>query len=156
MKKNKVYLINSIRDYILKCPFIDNLSGLGVDFLSNDTNTYSIEPQPVKSLISMHVDGSSERQFVFVFATTFNYSEEIKQNIENSGFFEDFREWIEENNENEVFPILEKGKTPTEIEVMTDGYLYNVANNMKSARYQIQMKLLYDQEPRGSFYLERR
>lgn len=142
-------MIESIRNYILTCPFLDDLKRVGVEFLSEDPTSYSIEETPAKAIIEEYIDGSSKRQFEFVFASRFDYSEEIKNQIENSGFYEKFSDWVEENSENGILPTLDQNKTALELEVLTSGYLYNIADNMRTARYQIQMRLIYRKEEKS-------
>lgn len=144
--KDKKYRIERIKDYILTCPYLDSLSQFGVNFLDRNSNSYSIEEVPGKNIITNHVDGSSERQVTFVFASIFDFSEEIEVQINNSGFYEDFSDWIEENNEKEIFPELKEGETPTLIEVVSSGYLYAIIDGMKKAQYQIQCRLTYEKE----------
>ncbi len=146
MDNEKKYLISSIRDYIITCPYLKKLNNLGINFLDEESNSFSIEDVPSKRIVTKYVDGSSKRQIIFVVASTFDFSEEVQNQINNSGFYEDFSDWIEENNDNGVFPDLKAGYTPEEIEVETSGYLYSVFNGMKQARYQIQCKFTYIKE----------
>ncbi len=143
---NKQYLISSIRDYILTCPYLEKLEKLGINFLDEKSNSFSIEEIPSKKILNKYVGGSSKRQIIFVVASTFLFSEEIQNQINNSGFYEDFSDWIEENNDNGVFPKLKDGYTPDEIEVETSGYLYSIYSDMSKARYQIQCKFTYIKE----------
>ena len=66
------------------------------------------------------------------------------QNIENSGFYEDFSRWIEEESSKGNLPILEGNRESLEIKVSTTGYAFQTDDN--SARYQIQLKLIYFQK----------
>lgn len=142
--EEKKYLIDSCREFILSCPFIDKLAEFGVDFLSNDPNTYSIEEVPTKPIINPYIDGTSERQFTFTFASRFNYSQEIESNKINSHFYEDFFEWVEECSNNGNLPILNNGKVALELKVLTGGYLYSA--DFSTARWQMQLQLIYEQE----------
>ena len=146
MKQEKEYLIKNIREYILTCPHLEKLSKLGINFLDSNSINYSIEEVPGKTIVSKHVDGSSERQITFTFASVFDFSEEIETQINNSGFYEDFSEWIEENDYKGVYPELKEGLPPTSIEVVTSGYLYSIISGHRKARYQIQCKLTYEKE----------
>lgn len=143
-------IIESVREYILKCPYLEDLAKVNVNFLPKDTNNYSIEEVPSQTgkgnIVKEYLDGSSEREFNFVFACIFDYSEDLQINIENSGFFENFQEWIEENNLNDVYPKLKEGLEPFSIAVTTTGYLFYVPEKMDRAIYQIQLKLLYEKE----------
>ncbi len=136
-------IIEGVRDYILTCPYLDTLKRLNINFLDDG---YSIEEVPVDPVVKSYIDGSSERQFVFTFATRFEYNEEVKNNIDNSGFFEKFEKWLEENQSNGNLPELPEKMTASSIEINSNGYLYGIDNNMAYARYQIQLRLLYDKE----------
>lgn len=139
-------ITESIKNYLAKCPHLGDFKRLCVDFLPEDTETYSIEEIPAETILRAYIDGSSERQFVFVFAARFFYSEETRNNIENSGFYEKFAEWLEEQTEADDLPVLADGKTATKIEAMSSGYLFDVSGDLSTARYQIQCRLIYDQE----------
>ena len=139
-------IVESVKNYILTCPLLGNLGRLNIDFLPEDQDTYSIEEIPATAILKTNIDGSTERQFVFVFASRFHYSEEIRNNIENSGFYEQFAEWLEQQTEADNLPELSGGKTATKIEAMSSGYLYGISGDFTNARYQIQCRLIYDKE----------
>lgn len=139
-------IIESVKNFILTCPLLSELKRLNVDFLPEDPDTYSIEEIPAQAITKTYIDGSTERQFVFVFASRFYYSEEVRNNIENSGFYEEFAEWLEEQTKADNLPELTGCKTATKIEAMSSGYLYDIAGDLNNARYQIQCRLIYDKE----------
>ena len=139
-------IIESIQKYIQECPLLPEFSRLCVDYLPQGTNTYSIEEVPAQAILRTNIDGSTERQFLFVFASRLFYSEELRNNIDNSGFFEDFAEWLEEQTDNDNLPELEAGKKASKIEAISSGYLFDVSGDLATARYQIQCRLTYDQD----------
>ncbi|MCD7722692.1 MAG: chloramphenicol resistance protein [Clostridiales bacterium] len=139
-------IIEALKDFILQCPYLDELKKVNVDFLPSDPDTYSIEEEPSQAIIREFVDGSSERQFVFTFASRMTYNNEVANNISNSGFFENFQNWLEECTENDVFPELDEGLTPYKIEALSTSYLIGINGDLQNARYQIQCRLLYDKE----------
>ena len=139
-------IVESVKDFILTCPLLADLKRLNIDFLPEDPDTYSIEGIPAPEITKTYLDGSTERQFVFVFAARMFYSEEVRNNIENSGFYEKFAEWLEEQTEAENLPVLTGKKTASKIEAMSSGYLYDIAGDLTNARYQIQCRLIYDKE----------
>lgn len=139
-------IIESVKNFILTCPLLTDLKRLNIDFLPEDPDTYSIENIPAQEIIKTYLDGSTERQFVFVFAARMFYSEEVRNNIENSGFYEKFAEWLEEQTEADNLPVLTEGKTASKVEAMSSGYLYDIAGDLSNARYQIQCRLIYDKE----------
>ena len=72
------------------------------------------------------------------------YDQDSRINIENSGFFQDFDEWLEEQSFMGNFPDLEDGKLPVLMETLNSGYLYDV--NGINAKYRIECRLIYVQE----------
>ena len=139
-------IIESVKNFILTCPYLTELAAVNVDFLPDSTDTYSIEEVPTNSVIKTYLDGAQERQYVFVFASRFYYSDETKNNIENSGFYEDFSDWLDEQSQNGNLPIMREGLTPTKIEAISSGYLFDISGDLSNARYQIQCRLIYDKE----------
>ena len=139
-------IIESVKNFILTCPYLAELAAVNVDFLPDSPDTYSIEEVPTSSVIRTYLDGSQERQYVFVFASRFYYSDETKNNIENSGFYEDFSDWLDEQSQNGNLPIMRDGLTPTKIEAISSGYLFDISGDLSNARYQIQCRLIYDKE----------
>ena len=139
-------IIESVKNFILTCPLLSEFKRLNVDFLPEDPDTYSLEGIPAAEILTTYLDGSTERQFVFVFAARLFYSEEVRNNIENSGFYEKFAEWLEEQTEADNLPQLTGKRTASKIEAMSSGYLYDIAGDLTNARYQIQCRLIYDKE----------
>lgn len=139
-------IIESVKNYIAMCPLLGTFRSLRVDFLPEDVDCYSIEPNVCDPIIRRYIDGSTERQFQFVFASRFFYSEESRNNIDNSGFYEQIAEWLDLQTEEGNFPELAAGKTPTKIEATSCGYLFDINGDMSSARYQIQCRLIYDMD----------
>lgn len=139
-------IIEAVKNFILKCPYLDELKKVNVDFLPSDPDTYSIEEVPTEVILKEYIDGSTERQFVFVFASRMRWNDEIINNIQNSGFFEKFRHWLEQCTELENMPVLDEGMSAYKIEAMSNGCLFDVSGNSEYARYQIQCRLLYDKE----------
>lgn len=146
MDSEKKYIIDSIRKYILTCPYLTKLSNFGINYLDDKSDSFSIEELPSKTIVDKYIDGSSKRQLIFVVCSMFDFSDELQNQINNSGFYEDFSDWIEENNDEGIFPTLKDGLIPDEIEVDTSGYLYSIFDGMRKARYQIQCKFTYIKE----------
>lgn len=139
-------IIESVTKFIMSCPFLTELAKVNVDFLPADPDTYSVEEVPSETIRKRYLDGSSERQFLFTFAARLNYSDEVRNNIDNSGFFEDFEEWLENCTNEEIFPVMKEGLTPLKIEAISSGYLFDVSGDLSNSRYQIQCRLIYDKE----------
>ncbi len=147
MIEKKETLIGSIRDFIKTCPYLkefDDAVTINVDKLSSDTTTYTINEAVFQPILKKYVDGSSERQYVFVFGSREEYGHDVFENIENIGFFEDFSNWLEVQVIQNKVPILGVGKQALTIEATTNGYAFQTSES--KAIYQIQCKLTYFQK----------
>ena len=139
-------IIESIKNYISDCPHLEKLAKVKVDFLPSDPTTYSIEQTPSEPYLEKWIYGGGVKQLTFVFASRMFYSDELANNIDNCGFFENFQNWLEEQTENDNLPELEEGMTATQIEAISSGYLFDITGNLDNARYQIQCRLIYEKE----------
>lgn len=139
-------IIESVREFVKKCPYLDEFTNINVDFLSPNDGGYSIDEQPTETILTRYIDGSTERQFVFAFSARFAWNQERENNINNSGFFEHFQQWLEECTENDDLPDMPDGMTPFSIKATSSGYLYGIENSQRYAKYQCQCQLIYDKE----------
>ena len=141
-------IIEAVRNYIKTCPYLkefeDEVVKVNVDKLEEDSTVYSIDESVFDPIVKTYIDGSSERQFVFVFASREDYGQDFFQNIQNIGFYDDFSKWLEENTKNGILPDLGPGKTSSRIKAISNGYAFQT--DVDKARYQIQCKLTYYQE----------
>lgn len=131
-------LIEAVREHLKTCPLLAE-GRLNVDFLPPDEGSYSVEATPANPLIQRYIDGSSKRQFVFVLASTEFYGENIRQNLDNIGFYQSFTDWLEEA----PLPPIDDGKTAQKMEALTSGYAF--LTDTDKARYQIECRLIYHQ-----------
>ncbi|WP_035293779.1 chloramphenicol resistance protein [Clostridium sp. KNHs214] len=134
-------IIDSLRNYIRKCPHLDTFNNairVNVNYLAPDADTYSIEEIPIEPIVKKYVNGDSIRQYAFIFTSRKPYGADVLQNIDNSGFYERFADWIENND---ILPVLDEGLEPLEIKVTSTGYAFAVTED--TAQFQIQLKLKY-------------
>lgn len=136
----KKHIIKAIREYIEKCPYLHD-GKIGVDYLENEEMAYSIEPSPVSPMEANFIDDTGIKQFGFILASRESYGQETIQNMVNTEFYEDFSNWIEENNFNGVLPDIKGIET---IECLSTGYAYQTG--IDTARYQIQLRVTYYKE----------
>lgn len=136
-------IIEAVRKYVETYPALSG-SKLNVDFLPPDAATYSVDVVPAKSVVRSYLDGSTVRQFLFVLASRSYWGADIRQQVDNLHFFEDFEDWIGAQNRARRFPDLGEGRTAQKLEVVTSGYAF--AQDTGLARYQIQCKLTYYQK----------
>lgn len=135
-EEKKKSIIKAIREYIGECPYLHD-GKIGVDYLENEM-AYSIEPSPVSPKDTNFIDDTGIKQFAFILASRESYGQEIIQNILNTEFYEDFSNWIEENNMNGILPEIDGIET---IECLSTGYAYQTG--IDTARYQIQLRITY-------------
>lgn len=136
-------IINAIRDYLRTCPLLDN-NRINVDFLGKEAVEYSIEPTPTDPVIRTYADGGTLRQYLFVFASREWYGPDVRMMLDNSGFFEAFADWIEEQSMRGNLPVLSGRRKSRSLEVLSSGYLFE--NTTNDAKYQIQLRLVYYQD----------
>ena len=137
-------MITAIRNHILTCPYLDQEGRIGVDYLDNQPVNYSIDPVPSISILSKDILGNTQRQYLFVFASQESYGSDTLKNMQNSGFFEKFAEWFEDNTQTGELPEFGPKKTVTEIYASGLGFIESTTED--SARYAIQCGVKYEQE----------
>lgn len=137
-------IIDALRNYIRNCPHLDTFNNaikVNVNYLEGNPDTYSIEEVPINPIVRKYVNGDSIRQYAFIFTSREPYGIDVLQNIDNSGFYEKFADWIENNNDKGIFPLLDNGLESLSIEVTSTGYAFAVTED--TAQFQIQLRLKY-------------
>jgi hypothetical protein len=137
----KEAIIDKVREYIATCPYLKEYAELNIEYLIDKVNTYSINENAGYDPILNQFLSGSERQFLFSFDSKLIWNEDIQNNIDNSKFFEDFRNWIETNNKSKIFPEV---PGIYKIKALTNGYI--LTTNANEAIYRIQCKLEYFKE----------
>lgn len=137
-------MIESIRTWLRDCPLIDKKDRFNVNFLDADPICYTVEETPTSPIIKRYLDGSTVREKAFAVASRDEYGGDVLINIANSGFWEQFSDWVEQQNKSKNYPQMAEGQKPMTIEITTTHYLYEASAT--TARYQLQMKLTYFQK----------
>ena len=136
-------LIDAVYRFLSDCPVLTE-GRLNVDFLPEEAVSYSVDVTPATPVLRRYIDGGSLRQFLFTFATRSYYGEVIRQQLDNLGLFERFADWLEAKSRAGELPALGEGRRARRLEVTTSGYVF--APETDTARYQIQCRLLYEQD----------
>lgn len=137
-------LIESIKAWIKTCDIIVGERVMGVDYLGVE-QSYSIEPLTSDPIVRRYTDGSSVRQFQFAFTSRELYDNSDANNATNNEFYENLSDWVDSQNKLNNLPTLtDADKTALSVEVMSNGYLFD--SEADTARYQIQLRLLYKKE----------
>ena len=132
-------IIESIREYMRMYPDIDNRK-INIDRLGNGME-YSIDPIGADPIYKRYVDGSCLKQFQFALTSKEAYDGDARTGIANSGFYQNFEEWTEQNNLNDIVPELD-GHDAIRVEVLQSGYLFSTEVDL--GRYQMICRLIYE------------
>lgn len=134
-------MIEQVRTYIETCPHLKEFVQVNVDYLVDSVTAYSVnEGASYNPVIEKDILGNEYCQFQFSFDAKLYWNDEIATNIDNSKFFENFRNWLRENNKNKIFPEIEE-ITIESIGAITNGYLF--ATNSDEAIYRISCVMEY-------------
>lgn len=135
-------IIESIRNYIGNLDCMKTFeNAINANFLDGEVDSFSIEEIPSNPIVKKYTDGSTLRQFQFAFCSREPYGQEIIQQIENSTFYEDFAEEIEDKNNQGILPIGINDIEPIGIEITSSAYV--VATEEDTAMYQINLNFKY-------------
>lgn len=130
--------IDALVEYFKSCPLLKE-GVMGVDYLEDKATAYSINPYlNANPVLHPYTDGGALKQYPFYFQSTEIYSPDAVDMIKNSGFYEDFEQWIKEQNKAGNLPDIEGIQS---IESMSNGFLYDESGNV--AIYQIQCRITY-------------
>lgn len=138
-------IVESLSEYFLDCPLLKD-GYFHVDFLGPDPVEYTLEVLTCDPIIKQYVNGDTLRRYLFAFGSREYYSADRVQNIENIAFYEELSDWIEQQDRLGHFPELPGELAPEELRAVSSGYLFD--ETMESARYQIQIELIYYKEAR--------
>lgn len=137
-------VIEYIRDVIKTCPLLEAEKRVNVDYVG-EKMSYSIDALPCDPILVHYVDGGAKKQFQFAFTSKEEYDEDARVNIENSGFFDKFEEWLQKlGNWKNPLKDMSDNKSPIRFETLNKGYLYDVDGNL--AKYRIECRFIYNQE----------
>lgn len=150
-------IIECIKEYFQKCPYLNELARINVDFLDMDAEDFeywSLEQMDGPIILKKNVlRTKTERQCLFILASRSFFNPLVdKQNIDNLHLFEKIAEWTYQNNRKKVFPILNDGEESISIEITSGGSLYGTNKDNTIARYQMEGKLIYEKKERNSIW----
>lgn len=135
-------MIEAVRTWFRTCPLLRKDTIFGVDKLGADPVGYEIAPLSCNPVVKKYVDGSSIRQFQFAFASREVYDEQ--QNMQNTAFYEQLQDWLEEQADIGNLPALGEGKKARDLQILSSGYVYDTGDS--TAIYQMELSLLYIQK----------
>lgn len=142
MKQNSI--IGAVREYISTCPFLNEFARINVEYLDHETDSYTVDALPGEPLVQRYLNGDSEKQFLFTLSSREAYGPDVLQNLENSGFYDRFADWLEAESRTGNLPELPEGKEALSIRAVSQGFVFQT--EFDAAQYQIQCKVLYYQK----------
>lgn len=134
------YIVNAIMDYLKACPLLKD-GAFRFDALGDTPVEYTVDMETYDNVVLPYVDGTKIMRLQAMFGSREAYDLDRLQNMANIAFYEDFANWIEEQNEARNFPALPERCVPDAIQTLGPGYLFN--EDGRTARYQIPIECTY-------------
>lgn len=116
---------------------------INADFLGIEVNNYSLDKIPTASVVEPYVTGGRLFRDVYSFRSRNPYSSDRLNNLKNIGFFESFQKTIFSNNDEGILPKIDG---IISIECLNQGTLNYVDESMKTAVFDIQIQIEYEEE----------
>lgn len=116
---------------------------INADFLGIEVNNYSLDKIPAASVVEPYVTGGRLCRDVYSFRSRNPYSSDRLNNLKNIGFFESFQKTIFSNNDEGILPKIDG---IISIECLNQGTLNYVDESMKTAVFDIQVQIEYEEE----------
>lgn len=133
ISKLRDYLVNII-NHITK----DTNYQINADMLSIDINDYSLDKIPTSSVVERWITGDEIHKDVYSFRSRRAYSQDLINNLENIGFFEQFENIIKNNDKDGILPDIENIES---IQCLNCATL--ITTDGKQAEFSIQIQITY-------------
>ena len=134
-------IMNSVVEFFKDCPILNEDGTFSVDTIPDQALSYAFSYVPSTRVIKKYLDRSTVRQFNFTLSSNEIFDQETAVNLQNSAFYDGLSDWVEEQEKAKNLPILPEGMTAQHLYVTLPGHLEST--NGKTARYSIQMQLVY-------------
>lgn len=134
--------ISKIREYLFSVinTLLDNSNyQINADMLSNRINDFSLDKIPTGTSVSNWIIDDGLKREVYSFRSRKKYSQDTINNLKNIGFFEDFENIIETNNNKGILPNIDGIES---IECLNPGTMQR-NDDGKSAEFSIQIQITY-------------
>lgn len=136
------YRISKLREYlfeVINTLTTDRNYQINANMLSNKIDDYSLDKIPTESTVEKYITGGGLYRDVYSFRNRKSYSQDTIKNLENMGFFEQFENAINNNNNEGILPNIEGIQKIECLSPFT--LLYNVDGN--TAIFDIQIQITY-------------
>ena len=115
---------------------------INADFLGIEVNNYSLDKIPTASVVEPYVTGGRLCRDVYSFRSRNPYSSDRLINLKNIGFFESFQKIIISNNDEGILPNIDR---IISIECLNQGTFNYADESMKTAVFDIQLQIIYEE-----------
>lgn len=142
--------IQKFREFLKACPLMDDFAEIHIDWTDAEAGNIGIMPTG-ESIIRREEDICGNvtlyKQYnLSLYAMDFTVNDVIR--LETSGWLEDFTAWIEAQSANHRIPIF--GDNPdTEYITAQNGMLFELSDNGRTGRYQVQIQCFYEKQYKG-------
>ena len=138
-------IIQALQTYIATCPLL-TAQGLTpmVNWLDQTPGCYGIFPLPGDKQVVNYPAKGGMYEFPFALQVTASNADDLAR-LQIQGFFENFGKWLDEQDEDEVYPTLSTGETVFDIEALGQGYLLDQGDSNVST-YEVPCKLTYERK----------
>ena len=137
-------VIEHLRQSFMRFPLLQQ-ERLDIDCLRSVEGSYSIDSEP-GTVQRTYMDGSTVHQLPFTISSRMFYSSDLQTQAENIRFFEALGTWLTAQTQRCEMPALGDKRTARTLEVVSSAYPFIVDSDEMTARYQIQLRLIYLQE----------
>ena len=140
-------IIEALHNYFRTAPVFDG-QRLDIDCLQSDPEKFSLDSIPGERTVKKYMDGSSVRRQLFTISSRAAYGPDLTQQKDNLRFFSDLEAWIDEREVLGLLPQLGPRRSARSLRVTSTAYPIEVdeGQGTSTARYQIQLELIYLQE----------
>ena len=117
--------------------------GVYVEFVGETPTEYAVVMLPELEKIEEYIvsGGIYGRHFLLNMRAA---TVEDADRLQNSGFYEDFQEWLMSQTEAGTLPTLPSGYTALSIEALSNGFLMESSEVLSTAVYSINCRLVYE------------
>lgn len=126
------------------CPYLEAGRKVGVNYLPDRDDSYSIYSIPTMLVTEMNVLGEMVPKSVqtqqYMFASQDTYGADTATNMQILALFDKVIEWIIMKNEKREFPAIQSGDVMSIVPTLSAS---PVDANASTARYEISLKLIY-------------
>lgn len=135
-------IIEAVREYFITFPDLPE-GAVQIDYLGDEATQFTLEAVPCEPVYRQYTDGGCLRQFLFVFASRSYFGADVALCAENQALFEGLADWVYTQDRNGVLPDLGEDKRAVSLHTTSSGYA--LSENAETARYQMQLRLVYEE-----------